>query len=269
MGQFPRHQQACSHVDTSRNCIGHLACRYSGLSAYERERNNRIRENNRLLKALGLMATDYSVATVKDAHAVLAAPAQPVVMAAGGATESATTVPGGTRLSFACIPPLELPAAAELPDDVAAYRRAVVDATVAVAGRLCLGGVLAVGVHDLRRRCTHCFPAQRQVAVLWPLAVLVWHDLRSTLPPWMALKEMVIVVPRQHGRRRYACARRCSSYAAFGLALLTGRVGLIAIPVRYRDHPYEPTAYAGHANAPPLLPIVHGTYLVFVKRESA
>jgi len=162
-----------------------------------------------LLKALGLMATDYSVATVKDALAVLAAPAPPVVAPAnGGAAAVAPPVAGGARLSFACIPPLELPAAAEVPDDVAAYRRAVVDAAVAVAGRLCLGGVLAVGVHDLRRTCAHRFPGQRQVAVLWPLAVLVWHDLRSALPPWMALKEMVIVVPRQHGRRRYACARR-------------------------------------------------------------
>ena len=40
-------------------------------------------------------------------------------------------------------------------------------------------------------------------SVLWPLAVIVWSDLARALPPWMAIKEMVIVVPRVHARRKY------------------------------------------------------------------
>ena len=67
---------------------------------------------------------------------------------------------------------------------------------------------LAVGVSDVRSVCEHSIDGcggggATPCSVLWPLAVIVWSDLARALPSWMAIKEMVIVVPRVHARRKY------------------------------------------------------------------
>ena len=145
------------------------------ISAYERERDLRIRENNRLLKSLGLLATDFSLASPKEAMRVLdrSAPAGTGLLAAdvaaapvrpdlagvrparsseagsgigggGGGVDGRPLVPvtmgagavSTARLSFAIVPPLECVREADLP----AYRRAVVLAARDVSERLCVGG---------------------------------------------------------------------------------------------------------------------------------
>ena len=111
-----------------------MASAGSAASEYERERNSRIRENNRLLKSLGLLATDFAVASATDKLPVLGdlLPDPPASV-----DPKRVSVAGeARRLSFATVPPLELPDLR----DVDAYRRTVVAVAVELAGRLCLGG---------------------------------------------------------------------------------------------------------------------------------
>lgn len=118
-------------------------------SDYERERNNRIRENNRLLQSLGLLATDFSVAAATDALPVLGDllgssalgapdPAAPIMAAtaAAAAAAAAGRPLAKLRLSFATVPPI-----ADLRvDDLPAYRTTVVAVALELAERLRLGG---------------------------------------------------------------------------------------------------------------------------------
>ena len=46
-----------------------------------------------------------------------------------------------------------------------------------------------------------------------------------------------------------------------------GWPGMLARPPCYRDSPYVPTAYQGDGPMATPLPIVHHTYLIFVKKD--
>lgn len=167
------------------------------MSAYEKERQKRIAENNDFLRKQGLVSNERTSHEKVDEDLLKHLLGAKITTKTNGPPSS---IPKKLSLLF-------VHATENLPnrESIREYRIRMLQLAEEAITKLFIGGYLIVGVKDVR-----VIEGNRQN--LWPMGMLVCEDLERFRPRGLVLKEIVGVVSRSHSKNRLETKESVTEY---------------------------------------------------------